>query len=88
MIDTGLSSKFIVEGDIIQVGGTVVLTEGTERLSCDPTACRVAMGGGHLPPIGGSGALPWEKLNWGGGAEKCIQCILSEQRKHFSLPTL
>ena len=29
-------------------------------------------GGGHLPPIGR-----------GGGAEKCIQCIFSEQGKHM-----
>ena len=56
-------------GDIIQVGGAVVLIEGTERLSCGITACRVAMGGSHLPPIGAMGALPWEKLNWGGGGE-------------------
>lgn len=43
--------------------------------------------GGHLPPTRGSGGPPLGKSKLG-GAEKCIQCILSEQGKHFSLPTL
>ena len=79
----GFSRKFVVEGEITQVGGKSLYLKVRSAVHAAQTCVGVGMGRGLPPPIGGvRGGLSRENFNFW-GAEKCISVHFEQPGKAF-----